>query len=204
MPLLIWPQRIDKPLLFVICLIPLGVIFYDIFANRLGANPVEALSHRTGAWALRFLWLTLAITPLRKQFGWVRLVPLRRMLGLYAFFYASLHVFVYLVLDRSMLLSEIIGDITKRPYIIVGFTVFLMLLPLAATSNSRMIRRLGGQRWKRLHRLVYPAAIGANIHFFWLVKSDITEPFIYSVILFILLSYRLPSLAKKPLGFLSR
>jgi sulfoxide reductase heme-binding subunit YedZ len=193
----IWPQRIDKPILFVASLIPLGIILYDIWANQLGANPVEALSHRTGAWALRFLWFTLAITPLRKQFGLIRLVPLRRMLGLYAFFYASLHLFVYLVLDRSMLMSEIIGDISKRPYIIIGFTVFLMLVPLAATSNSRMIRRLGGQRWKRLHRLVYPAAIGANIHFFWLVKSDIREPLLYSVILAILLSYRLPAFFKK-------
>ena len=193
----IWPQRFDKPVLFVISLIPLGIILYAIWANQLGANPVEALSHRTGAWALRFLWLTLAITPLRKQFGWIRLVPLRRMLGLYAFFYASLHVFVYFVLDRSMLMSEIIGDISKRPYIIIGFTVFLMLAPLAATSNSRMIRRLGGQRWKRLHRLVYPAAIGANIHFFWLVKSDIREPLLYCAILAILLSYRLPAFFKK-------
>ncbi|MDX5151394.1 MAG: hypothetical protein R3188_02875, partial [Acidiferrobacterales bacterium] len=110
MPFLVWPQKLDKPLLFIISLIPLGIILYDIWANQLGANPVEALSHRTGSWALRFLWITLAITPLRKQFGWIRLVPLRRMLGLYAFFYASLHLFVYLVLDRSMLMREIIGD----------------------------------------------------------------------------------------------
>lgn len=204
MPLLIWPQRFDKPLLFVVALVPLGVILYDIWTNQLGANPVEALSHRTGAWALRFLWLTLAITPLRKQFGWIRPVPLRRMLGLYAFFYASLHLFVYLVLDRSMLMSEIIGDISKRPYIIIGFTVFLMLIPLAATSNKYMIRRLGGQRWRRLHRLVYPAAIGANIHFFWLVKSDIREPLLYSVILAILLWYRLPTLTKKQVSPLPR
>jgi sulfoxide reductase heme-binding subunit YedZ len=204
MPFLVWPQKFDKPLLFIISLIPLGIILYDIWANQLGANPVEALSHRTGSWALRFLWITLAITPLRKQFGWIRLVPLRRMLGLYAFFYASLHLFVYLVLDRSMLMSEIIGDISKRPYIMVGFAVFLMLVPLAATSNSRMIRRLGGQRWKRLHRLVYPAAIGANIHFFWLVKSDIREPLLYSVILLILFSYRLPPLFKKQVSPLPR
>jgi len=199
-----WPQRFDKPLLFIVSLVPLGIILYDIWANQLGANPVEALSHRTGAWALRFLWITLAITPLRKQFGWIRLVPLRRMLGLYAFFYASLHLFVYLVLDRSMLMSEIIGDVSKRPYIMVGFAVFLMLVPLAATSNSRMIRKLGGLRWKRLHRLVYPAAIGANIHFFWLVKSDIREPLLYSVILLILFWYRLPAFARKQVSPLPR
>ena len=193
----LWPQRGDKPVLFFVCLIPLAVILYDTFTNGLGANPVEALSHRTGAWALRFLFITLAITPLRKQFGWSRLVPLRRMLGLYAFFFACLHLFVYLVLDRSMLLSEIIVDIGKRPYITIGFAVFLMLLPMAATSTNGMIRRLGGRRWKKLHRLIYPAAIGAVIHFFWLVKSDITEPFIYSVILAGLLAYRLPRPDKK-------
>ena len=193
----VWPQRFDKRLLFVVCLIPLTFILYDTFTNQLGANPVEALSHRTGAWSLRFLWLTLAITPLRKQFGLIRLVPLRRMLGLYAFFYICLHLFVYLVLDRSLLWSEIEVDVTKRPYIFLGFAVFLMLIPLAATSNSRMIRRLGGQRWKKLHRLVYPAAIGANIHFFWLVKSDIREPLLYSAILAVLFWYRLPSLFKK-------
>ena len=193
----LWPQRGDKPILFFVCLIPLAVILYDTFTNGLGANPVEALSHRTGAWTLRFLFITLMITPLRKQFGWSRLVPLRRMLGLYAFFFACLHLFVYLVLDRSMLLSEIIVDIGKRPYITIGFAVFLMLLPMAATSTNGMIRRLGGRRWKRLHRLVYPAAIGAVIHFFWLVKSDITEPFIYSVILAGLLVYRLPRTGKK-------
>jgi len=193
----LWPQRGDKPVLFFVCLIPLAVILYDTFTNGLGANPVEALSHRTGAWALRFLFITLAITPLRKQFGWSRLVPLRRMLGLYAFFFACLHLFVYLVLDRSMLLSEIIVDIGKRPYITIGFAVFLMLLPMAATSTNGMIRRLGGRRWKKLHRLIYPAAIGAVIHFFWLVKSDITEPFIYSVVLAGLLAYRLPRPAKK-------
>ena len=193
----LWPQRGDKPILFFICLIPLAVILYDTFTNGLGANPVEALSHRTGAWTLRFLFITLTITPLRKQFGWSRLVPLRRMLGLYAFFFACLHLFVYLVLDRSMLLSEIIIDIGKRPYITIGFAVFLMLLPMAATSTNGMIRRLGGRRWKKLHRLIYPAATGAVIHFFWLVKSDITEPFIYSVVLAGLLAYRLPRTGKK-------
>ena len=193
----LWPQRGDKPILFFVCLIPLAVILYDTFTNGLGANPVEALSHRTGAWTLRFLFITLTITPLRKQFGWSRLVPLRRMLGLYAFFFACLHLFVYLVLDRSMLLSEIIIDIGKRPYITIGFAVFLMLLPMATTSTNGMIRRLGGRRWKKLHRLIYPAAIGAVIHFFWLVKSDITEPFIYSVILTGLLAYRLPRPTKK-------
>lgn len=200
MPVKLWSQRADKPILFIVCLLPLAIILYDTFFDRLGANPVEALSHRTGAWTLKFLLLTLAVTPLRKQFGWTRLVPLRRMLGLYTFFYASLHLFVYLVLDRSLLMSEIIVDIGKRPYITIGFAVFLMLLPLAATSTNGMIRRLGGQRWKRLHRLVYPAGIGAVIHFLWLVKSDIREPLIYSVILAGLLLYRLPRPLKKPLN----
>jgi len=197
MPAKLWPQRADKPILFLLCLLPLLVILFDAFSNRLGANPVEALSHRTGSWTLRFLVLVLLVTPLRKQFGWTRLVPLRRMLGLYAFFYACLHLFVYLVLDRSLLMSEILKDIGKRPYITVGFTVFLLLLPLAATSTNGMIRRLGGKRWKRLHRLVYPAAIGAVIHFLWLVKSDIREPLFYAVIVTALLLYRTPFLTKK-------
>ncbi len=195
-PIRFWSKGADKPILFIVCLLPLAIILFDIWANQLGANPVEELSHRTGAWVLRFLLITLAITPLRKQFGWSRLVPLRRMLGLYAFFYAALHLFVYLVLDRSLLFSEIWVDIAKRPYITVGFTVFLMLIPLAATSNSAMIRRLGGRRWKKLHRLVYPAAIGGVIHFVWLVKSDLTQPVIYGVILTGLLVYRLPKRAK--------
>lgn len=188
-----WPPRADKPLLFLLGLVPLAIILFDTFTDRLGANPVEALSHRTGEWALKFLVLVLLVTPLRKVFGWSRLVPLRRMLGLYAFFYACLHVFVYLVLDRSMLLSEIITDIGKRPYITVGFAVFLMLLPLAITSTNGMIRRLGGRRWKRLHRLVYPAAIGAVLHFLWLVKSDLREPLVYAVLVIALLLYRVPA-----------
>jgi len=193
----LWPQRADKPILFLVCLLPLLLILFDTFTNRLGANPVEALSHRTGSWTLKFLVLVLMVTPLRKQFGWVRLVPLRRMLGLYAFFYACLHLFVYLVLDRSLLMSEILKDIGKRPYITVGFTVFLLLLPLAATSTNGMIRRLGGKRWKRLHRLVYPAAIGAVIHFLWLVKSDIREPLFYAAIVAVLLLYRTPLVSRK-------
>jgi len=197
MPAMPWPQRADKPILFLLCLVPLAVILFDTFTDRLGANPVEALSHRTGSWTLRFLVLVLFVTPLRKQFGWTRLVPLRRMLGLYAFFYACLHLFVYLVLDRSLLMSEILKDIGKRPYITVGFTVFLMLLPLAVTSTNGMIRRLGGQRWKRLHKLVYPAAIGGVIHFLWLVKSDIREPLFYAFVVAVLLLYRTPLLTKK-------
>lgn len=188
-----WPPRADKPVLFVLGLVPLAIILFDTFTDRLGANPVEALSHRTGEWALKFLVLVLLVTPLRKLLGWSRLVPLRRMLGLYVFFYASLHVFVYFVLDRSLLMSEIITDIGKRPYITIGFAVFMMLVPLAITSTNGMIRRLGGRRWKRLHTLVYPASIGAVLHFLWLVKSDIREPLAYAVLVTALLLYRVPA-----------
>lgn len=204
MPVRLWPPRADKPILFVLGLVPLAIILFDTFTDRLGANPVEALSHRTGEWALKFLVLVLLVTPLRKLFDWSRLVPLRRMLGLYAFFYACLHVFVYVVLDRSMLFSEIITDIGKRPYITVGFAVFLMLVPLAITSTNGMIRRLGGRRWKRLHRLVYPAAIGAVLHFLWLVKSDIREPLAYVVLVAALLLYRAPAFHKNRSLYKSR
>lgn len=194
----IWSRRFDKPLLFVACLVPLAGMIADALGNQLGANPVEALSHRTGDWTLRFLLVTLAVTPLNKRFGWSRLVPLRRMLGLYAFFYASVHFLVYLVLDRSLLLPEILTDVAKRPYITVGFAVWLMLVPLAITSNNAMIRRLGGKRWKQLHRLVYACGVGGVLHYIWLVKSDITEPLMYGAILAVLLLSRM-----KPVGKLT-
>lgn len=185
------PRAFDKPLVFVLCLLPAAWLVFSAFSDRLGANPVEALSHRSGDWTLRFLLITLAVTPLHRQFQWPRLVALRRMLGLYAFFYAGLHFLIYLVLDRGLLMSEIIKDIGKRPYITIGFTALLLLVPLAATSNRYMIRRLG-RNWKRLHRLVYIIAIFGVVHYLWLVKSDLTEPLIYLIILAILFALRVP------------
>lgn len=185
------PRSFDKPLVFILCLLPAAWLVYRAVSNDLGANPVEELSHRSGDWTLRFLLITLAVTPLHRQFQLPRLVALRRMLGLYAFFYASLHFLIYLVLDRSLLMSEILKDIGKRPYITVGFTALLLLIPLAATSNRYMIKRLG-RNWKRLHRLVYIIAIGGVVHFLWLVKSDLTQPLIYLIILAILYALRIP------------
>lgn len=179
--------RIVKPILFGICLLPLVVLLF----SDLGANPVEALTHATGDWALRFLLITLAINPLRRVSGWGDLVRLRRMLGLYAFFYACLHVVIYAGLDRGLQWERIWDDVLKRPYITVGFSVFVMLIPLALTSTNGMMRRLGGRRWRRLHRLVYPAAVGAVLHFLWLVKADLREPLIYFALLLLLFTARL-------------
>jgi sulfoxide reductase heme-binding subunit YedZ len=179
--------RIVKPILFGICLLPLVVLLF----SDPGANPIEALTHATGDWALRFLLITLAINPLRRVSGWGDLVRLRRMLGLYAFFYACLHVVIYAGLDRGLQWERIWDDVLKRPYITVGFSVFVMLIPLALTSTNGMMRRLGGRRWRRLHRLVYPAAVGAVLHFLWLVKADLREPLIYFALLLLLFTARL-------------
>jgi sulfoxide reductase heme-binding subunit YedZ len=157
----------------------------------LGANPVETLIHGTGDWALRLLVATLAITPLRRFSGWSEPLRWRRMLGLFAFFYASLHFCAYALLDQRLNLSLIWEDVVERPYISVGFSVFVLLIPLAVTSTKGMMRRLG-RRWKALHRLVYPAAIGAALHYLWLVKVDLREPLIYLTIIILLLILRLP------------
>ncbi len=181
---------IVKPLLFALCLVPLGLLTSDALADRLGANPVEAIRLFTGDWTLRFLLITLAITPLRRLTGWNALLRLRRMFGLYAFFYACLHFVSYIWLDQQFMIDEIMADVVKRPYITVGVASFLGLLPLAATSTNAMVRRLGARRWQRLHRLVYAIAIGGVIHFLWLVKSDITEPMLYVAVLAVLLGLR--------------
>ncbi|WP_236725688.1 sulfite oxidase heme-binding subunit YedZ [Candidatus Reidiella endopervernicosa] len=179
-----------KPLLFLLCLLPLAMIAWSGWQGGLGANPIEALSHRTGDWALRFLLITLAVTPLVKLFGWSWLMRLRRILGLFCFFYATLHMANYVVLDQFFAWSEIIADVIKRPYITVGLATYLLLLPLAVTSTNAMMRRLG-KRWKQLHSLIYPASMLAVIHFLWLVKADLREPMIYGMILLLLLGYRL-------------
>ena len=183
-------QRIGKPLVFSVSLLPLVWLFWLAWSDQLGANPVETLSHRTGDWSLRFLLLTLAVTPLRRLTGWNGLQRFRRMLGLFAFFYVSLHFSVYLIFDHFFDLSAIIADVAKRPYITVGFAGFVLLIPLAVTSTNQMIRRLG-RNWQRLHRLVYLIAILGVLHYLWLVKADLREPLIYAGILAVLLGYRL-------------
>jgi sulfoxide reductase heme-binding subunit YedZ len=185
-----WLQHIGKPLVFSACLLPLAWLFWLGWSDQLGANPVETLSHRTGDWSLRFLLLTLAVTPLRRLTGWNGLQRFRRMLGLFAFFHVCLHFGVYLIFDQFFDLSAIIADVAKRPYITVGFAAFLLLIPLAATSTNRMIKRLG-RNWQRLHRLVYLIAILGVLHYLWLVKADLREPLMYAGILAVLLGYRL-------------
>jgi methionine sulfoxide reductase heme-binding subunit len=180
-----------KGSLFVLCLVPLGRLFYGLYADTLGANPIEFITRDLGTWALNFLLITLAVTPLRKLSGWHWLIRLRRMLGLYAFFYALLHLSSYLWLDQFFDWIEIFKDILKRPFITVGMLTFLLLLPLAVTSNNWMIRRLGGRRWQWLHRLIYPIAMLAVLHYFWLVKKDLTQPLIYAGMLAFLLGLRL-------------
>lgn len=180
-----------KPALFVLALMPFALLIYRGLNNDLGANPVETINRFTGDWVLRFLLITLAITPLRRLFGWNALLRYRRMLGLFAFFYVCLHFLSYAWLDQYFAIADIVKDVAKRPYITVGFACFLMLIPLAATSTNAMIRRLGARRWQRLHRLVYLVGVGGIVHFLWLVKSDLREPLIYGAILAILLGFRL-------------
>jgi len=180
-----------KPLVFTVCLLPFAWIVWRSLNNDLGTNPIETLNRYTGDWTLRFLLITLTITPLRRISGWHWLIRLRRMLGLFAFFYASVHFLSYALIDQYFNLPEILKDVAKRPFITVGFASFVLLIPLAITSTNAMVRRLGGKRWQRLHRLVYFIALGGVVHFLWLVKSDIREPMIYALMLAALLGYRL-------------
>jgi sulfoxide reductase heme-binding subunit YedZ len=182
-----------KALLWPLCLAPLLLMLLGLFERAgfgLGANPVEELLHQCGKWGLKFMLLTLAITPLRRWLGWAWLIRFRRLLGLFAFFYLLLHFSVYLVLDQGLDGSAVLEDIIERPYITLGMTALLMLLPLAATSTRGMQRRLG-RRWQKLHRLIYPIAILGVWHFWWQVKQDILEPASYAAILAMLLGARL-------------
>ena len=180
-----------KVLVFALSLIPVTRLTVGLFTDGLGANPVEFITHTTGTSALVFLMITLAVTPLRKITGYASLIRLRRMLGLFAFFYACLHLSTFVLLDHFFDASAIVADIFKRPYITAGSLGFMLMLPLAATSTAGMIRRLGGRRWQQLHRLIYPCAIAGVIHFLWLVKADLREPLIYAGILAVLLGYRI-------------
>lgn len=179
-----------KPLLFAACALPAGQLAYEAYAGELGANPIEYITRFTGSWSLIILIASLAVTPLRRLTGRNDLIKLRRMLGLFAFFYASLHFSTYIGLDLFFDFSAVGKDIVKRPYITVGFLAFALMVPLAATSTAAMIRRLG-KRWQPLHRLVYVAAIAGVIHFYWLVKADISRPAKYGGVLALLLGYRL-------------
>jgi sulfoxide reductase heme-binding subunit YedZ len=186
-----WKQPITKVGGFGACLIPLVVLAWQALTHNLGANPIDAIADRTGIWTLRLLLITLAVTPARRLTGWNRLIRLRRMLGLFAFFYGSLHFLTYIWLDQFFVVEDIIADVIERPFIAVGFTSFVLLIPLTVTSTTAMIKRLGGQWWHRLHRLIYAIAIGGVVHYLWLVKADIRQPLIYGSILGVLLVYRL-------------
>ena len=182
--------KFNKILIFINSLVPLALLVWDASGGRLGANPVEFFLRTTGVLTLTFLLITLAVTPLRKMFGWNNLIKFRRMLGLYAFFYGFLHLITYSVFDKNFNLAAIAGDVWQRPFIAVGMLAFFLLIPLAATSTNGMIKRLGGKNWARLHKLSYPIAILGVIHFWMIVKSDLTYPFFFAFILAILLGYR--------------
>ncbi len=186
-----------KAATFVVCLAPLGLLIWRGFTGGLTANPIEFITHTTGWWTLAFLMITLAVTPLRRLLDMPWLLRLRRMLGLYVFFYASLHFLTWLVVDQFFDWQAIVKDIAKRPYITVGFSAFFLLLPLAATSTNAMVRRLGAARWQSLHRLVYVIAILGVVHFWWLVKKDIREPALFAMILTVLLGTRLVVMWRK-------
>ena len=179
-----------KPLLFIACLVPLAQLGFSYYNDDLTANPIEYITRFTGSWALLILLASLAVTPLRRLTGWNELIKSRRMLGLFAFFYAALHFATYMVLDLFFDFAAIGKDILKRPYITVGFSALVLMIPLALTSNAAMIRRLG-KRWQQLHYLAYVCAILGVVHFYWLVKADIRRPVQYGAALALLLGFRL-------------
>jgi sulfoxide reductase heme-binding subunit YedZ len=180
-----------KVVVFLICLIPFADLLWRFIQGKLGINPVETLQHGTGDWTIRFIVFTLCITPFRKLFKLPDLIRFRRMLGLFAFFYVSLHFLTYLGPDQSFDLSGMWKDVAKRPFITVGFAAFVSLIPLAITSTAGWIRRIGGKRWQMLHRLIYFAAVCGVVHYYWLVKSDVRKPLFYGALVGILLLFRL-------------
>lgn len=187
-------KRVYKPILFIACLAPLALLMaraFGVGGLSLGANPVEELLHQLGLWSLRFLAMTLAVTPLKDIVRKPWPLAYRRMLGLYAFFYTLLHFVTWFWLDQQMNWPSMLKDIAKRPFITIGVTAFLMLIPLAITSTNGMIRRLGARRWRTLHRLIYVVAILGVWHFYWLVKADVREPLTYAAILGALFGWRL-------------
>jgi len=182
-----------KPLLFLLCLLPFAQLFHGAWTDTLGANPAEALIRATGDWTLRFLCITLAVTPLRHWTKQPALARFRRMLGLFAFFYAVLHFLSYAWLDMGFELDAIVRDIPKRPFALVGFTAFVLLIPLAATSFNRAVKAIGARRWQMLHRLIYAIVLLGLLHFFWMrsAKNDFAEVAVYAAVLAVLLGWRL-------------
>jgi sulfoxide reductase heme-binding subunit YedZ len=182
---------------FLACLLPLARLVWLGVNDGLGANPIEFITRSLGTWTLTFLLITLTATPLRKLTGWQWPLRLRRMFGLFVFFYVCLHFTTYIWLDQFFDLHAIYKDVLKRPFITVGFANFLLLIPLAITSTNKMVKRLGGRNWLRLHRLIYLIAIGGVVHYWWLVKKDTTQPAIYAAVLTVLLGYRVTAAARR-------
>src|SRR6202451_3061821 len=180
-----------KPAVFLACLVPLALLGWKAYSGALGANPIEVITHATGDWTMRFLLITHAISPIRKLTGRLWLIRYRRMFGLFAFFYGTLHFLTYIWLDKFFNLHEMFKDIAKRPFITIGFSAYVLLIPLALTSTAWSIRRLGGKNWQRLHRLIYLTGILGVIHYAWLVKADHRKTIEYGIILSILLLYRI-------------
>ena len=195
---------IFKPAVFVVCLVPMVWLVWDTFAGNLSANPIEDIRNRTGIWTLRFLMITLSVTPLRRIIGWPSLIRFRRMLGLFAFFYAFVHFITYIWLDQAFAWDEIVKDmISKRPFILSGVASFVLLIPLAITSTKKWIGRLGGKRWQMIHRLIYLSAGLGVLHYYWRVKLDIARPLAYGAVLAVLLGLRLTVAAvydRRPVG----
>jgi sulfoxide reductase heme-binding subunit YedZ len=181
--------KLYKSLLFVACLIPLALLVWRGYQQHLGANPIETITHETGLWTLRLLLITLLVTPLRRLTGWNAVQRVRRMFGMFAFFYGTLHFMTYVWLDQFFVWGDIVHDVMKRPFITVGFSAYLLLLPLAATSTNAMMKRLG-RRWQTLHRLVYAIPTLGVLHYLWLVKADINPPLTYGALLLLLLGVR--------------
>jgi methionine sulfoxide reductase heme-binding subunit len=189
-----------KAAVFLICLLPLASLGWRGLQNGLTANPIEFITHATGDWTLRFILITLCVTPFRKLLGLPELIRYRRMFGLFAFFYGCLHFTTYIWLDKFFDLKEVWKDIAKRPYITVGFLAFVLLIPLAITSTAGWIRRLGGRRWQLLHRAIYITAVAGVIHYYWLVKSAVLRPLTYGAIVAVLLLWRLAARFRSRMG----
>ena len=191
-----------KPVVHLLCLTPFVLLLVAAFADELGANPVEKLTHQTGLWTLRLLLITLALSPMRQWTSVAAWIRFRRMIGLYCYFYCCCHFAIWFIADHSLDLSDMFEDVIKRPYITLGFSAFILLLPLAITSNQAMIRRLG-RNWKALHQLVYAILLLAVLHFLWLVKADYLEPTIYAIIAIVLLLHRVGPMKRLKLNFLA-
>ena len=185
-----WRRRVLKPALWFACLTPIALLVYDGFTDNLTANPIEKITNTTGIWTLRLIVATLAISPLRWATGWNQLIQYRRAVGLFAFFYGSLHFMTFFLFDHRFDFRAMWEDVLKRPYITAGFTGFVLMIPLAVTSTTGWIRRMGGRRWNLLHRLIYITALAGVLHYFWKVKLDATNPVYYGVVVIALLAVR--------------